>query len=240
MNALALFGALNAEDVIKIVVVVVAVFFSLIGKIIANMRAPKRPGIPPVQGPRPPALPPQQPRPAPRPQAQTAGPKTVKEEIDEFLRRAAQKKQSQSAPADPVRRISQPTATLAQRAEPLQAEVIRERPVGGAVSAHVKKYLDEKEFDERASKLGGDVAAADTKIKRHLKEVFGHGISKLAAKPGETAASPNIKPTDFFQDELPALPAAGAGLAALLNNIDNLRQAIVVNEILQRPIDRWK
>ncbi len=112
--------------------------------------------------------------------------------------------------------------------------------MGGAVSAHVKKYLDEKEFDQRASKLGGEVAAADTKIEQHLKQVFGHGISKLAAKPGETAAPPTPQLTAFFQDELPALPAAGAGLAAMLNNIDNLRQAIVLNEILQRPSDRWK
>ena len=117
--------------------------------------------------------------------------------------------------------------------------VVRERPVGGEVTEHVKKYLDEKEFDQRAAKLGGDVAAADTKIEQHLKQVFGHGISKLAAQGGETAAPPKPQLAGFFQDEMPVLPAAGAGLAAMLNNIDDLRQAIVLNEILQRPIDRW-
>jgi hypothetical protein len=236
MNAPLPFAAIDVAEVARILIVVVIFVVVMIGKLMSSMRTPQRPPGPVNR----PAPPPQQPRPAPRPQAQTARPKSVKDEIDEFLRRAAQKKQSQSASVDPVRRISQPTATLAQRTEPLQAEVVRERPVGGAVNEHVKKYLDEKEFDQRASKLGGDVAAADTKIERHLKEVFGHGISKLAARPGEAAAPPTIKPTDFFQDELPALPAAGAGLAALLNNIENLRQAIVVNEILQRPIDRWK
>jgi hypothetical protein len=189
MNAPLLFAAaIDIAEVARILIIVVVFLVVMIGKLIGSMRVQQRPPGPVNR----PALPPQQPRPAPRPQAQTAGPKTVKEEIDEFLRRAAQKKQSQSAPADPVRRISQPTATLAQRAEPLQAELVRERPLGGAVSEHVKKYLDEKEFDERASKLGGEVAVA------------------------------------------------GAGLAALLNNIDNLRQAIVINEILQRPEDRWK
>ncbi len=84
------------------------------------------------------------------------------------------------------------------------------------------------------------MASADKKIEDHLKDVFGHGISKLAAQPGETAAAPLPAPTGFFQDEVPALSAAGVGLASLIGNIDNLRQAIVLNEILQRPIDRWK
>ena len=122
---------------------------------------------------------------AQQPQAQATRPKSVKEEIDEFLRRAAQKKQGAgSAPADPTRRISQPwpacqrrptrrisqpMSPLAQRVGPVEAEVVRERPVGGEVSEHVKKYLDEKEFDQRASKLGGEVAAADTKIEQHLQ-----------------------------------------------------------------------
>jgi len=232
MNALALFGALNNDEIIKIVMVFVVIFFSLIGRIIAGMRAPQRPANPP-----PPALPPQQPQ---KPQPQAERPKSVKDEIDDFLRRAAQKKQSTSSAAGPIRRISQPTAPLAQREEPVQAEAVRDRPVGGAVSAHVSKYLDEKEFAERASKLGGEVAAADTKIEQHLKEVFGHGISKLAAQPGETATPSTPMSLGVFQDEVPVMAAAGTGLAVLLNNIDNLRQAIVVNEILQRPIDRWK
>jgi hypothetical protein len=203
----------------------------------------KRPAAPQ----RPPVLPQQ-----PQMQAPDARPKTVKEEIDEFLHRAAQKKQTSSRsplpatvvqklePDRPARRISQPSAPLAQHDAPIEAEVVRGRPVGGAVSAHVNKYLDEKEFTQRANKMGGDVAAADSKIEQHLKEKFGHGISQLASKPGETAAAPISASTGFFEDEVPVMAAAGTGLAVLLNNVDNLRQAIVLNEILQRPIDRWK
>ena len=203
--------------------VLLVIFGSVIGKIIAALRSPNRPGMPPSNRQNQPATPPRQ------PQAQTARPKSVKEEIDEFLRRAAQKNQGPATPADPTRRISQPMSPLAQREDPtrrisqpstplaqrvgpVEAEVVRERPVGGAVSAHVKKYLDEKQFDQRASKLGGDVAAADTKIEQHLQQVFGHGISKLAAKPGETASPPTPQAAGIFQDA--ALPAAGAGLAA--------------------------
>ena len=244
-------AAINIDVVVRVLIPFVVFVIIMIGKLVSAMRVPQRPPGPV----RPPVLPPQQPRQAQQPQAQAARPKSVKEEIDEFLSRAAQKKQGPATPADPTRRISQPSSPLAQRVDPtrrisqpmaplaqrvgpVEAEVVRERPVGGAVSEHVKKYLDEKEFDQRASKLGGEVAAADTKIEQHLKEVFGHGISKLAAKPGETASPPTPQTAGIFQDQPAALPAAG--LAALLNNIDNLRQAIVLNEILQRPSDRWK
>jgi hypothetical protein len=249
IDPLLLAPANNAFDFVRIAVFAVIFLVIMIGKLISAMRTPQRPAGPM----RPMVPPPQQPRQAQQPQAQTARPKSVKEEIDDFLRRAAQKKQGQAGPAptadhsrrisqqeDPARRISQPSIPLAQRTEPLEAEVVRERPVGGAVSAHVKKYLDEREFDQRVSKLGGQVAAADTKIEQHLQEVFGHGIGKLSAKPGETAAAPTPQFTGFFQDNVPAVAAAGTGLAALLNNVDNLRQAIVLNEILKRPSDRWE
>ena len=236
MNAPLPLAAIDFDVIFRILIPFVVFVIIMIGKLMSAMRVPQRP---PGQV-RPPVPPPQQPGQGQQPQAQAARPKSVKEEIDEFLRRAAQNKQGPATPADPTRRISQPSTPLAQRVGPVEAEVVRERPVGGAVSAHVKKYLDEKEFDQRASKLGGDVAAADTKIEQHLQRVFGHGISKLAATPGETASPPTPQSAGIFQDEPAALPAAGAGLAALLNNIDNLRQAIVLNEILQRPSDRWK
>jgi hypothetical protein len=246
MNDFVLLGALDAETIIKFAVVLLILFGSAIGKIIASMRNPQRPAGPQ----RPPALPPRQ----PQMQAPVARPKSVKDEIDDFLRRAAQKKQSQTGSGTPARgafesrqasdastrRLSQPSVSLSQRQAPVKAEVVRERPVGGAISEQVSKYLDEKAFDQRASRLGGDVAAADTKIEQHLKEKFGHGISELASKTGESAIAPTPKSTGFFEDDVPVMAAAGTGLAVLLNNIDNLRQAIVVNEILQRPSDRWK
>jgi hypothetical protein len=249
MNALALFGAIDLFEVVRILVIIVIFFVIMIGKLMASVRSTK---VPPVAGPQRPPIRPQQ---QPQIQVQTVQPKSVKEEIDEFLRRAAQKKQSQTtsgspargafeakqAPDAPTRRISQPSASISQRQGTVQqAETARQRPVGGAVSDHVSKYLDEKEFDQRASKLGGEVAAADSIFEQHLKEKFGHGLSQLAAKPGETAAPPPPPSTGFFQDEVPVMAAAGTGLAVLLNNIDNLRQAIVINEILQSPIDRWK
>jgi hypothetical protein len=223
-----LIGALHADDLIRILIFALIFLIPVIGKILTSMRAPQRP-VGPQRAPQPPQV---------QPKVQVQPPKSVKEEIDEFLRRAAQKRQATTVMS--AERMAAPAARLAKEEQPVKAEVARPRPVGGEVAEHVKKYLDERQFDQRAEKLGTDVAAADKKIEEHLKDVFGHGISKLAAQRGETAAAPTPAPTGFFQDEVPALSTAGVGVASLLGNIDTLRQAIVLNEILQRPIDRWE
>ena len=237
MNALlvtlTLFAA-RPGDIFEVVIPIVVFLLVMVGKLISAIRTPQRPGGPV----RPSVPPPRQPQGAPQGQAPGPRPRSVKEEIDEFLRRAAQGKQAQTPSGVPVRRVQQRSSPMADRADPLEAVVV-ERPVGGEVGKHVKKYLDERQFAERAAKLGGDVTAADSKIEQHLKQVFGHGISKLAAQGGETAEAPKPETTAFFLVDMPVLPAAGTGLAAVLGNVDGLRQAIVLNEILQRPIDRW-
>jgi hypothetical protein len=239
MNPFVIF-AINVGDFIQVIVVLLIIIVSVIGKLVAGMREIKKPGVPPVARPQQPMpqIPQMRPMPQQQPQVQVPRPKSVKDEIEEFLRRAAEKKQPSSA--SPLPRTPRSNAPVVQQAEIVQAEIASDRPVGGEVTEHVKKYLDETQFTQRASKFGGDVAAADKKREDHLKQVFGHGISKLASKPGETSAPPTPPSTGFFQDEVPVLAAAGTGIASLLNNIDNLRQAIVINEILQRPVDRWK
>jgi hypothetical protein len=244
MNAAFLLFALNVGDVIEILVIIVIVVITAIGQIAAKMRKPQPPLGPQAPfGPQAPGgpKPPQQ-----RPQT----PKSVKEEIEQFIRRATQQAETGGKPPRqlaPARRVAQsrkdaplPSSAPAKSPQPIQAQVVRERPVGGEVSEHVRKYLDEKEFVQRASSLGGEIAQADDKIEQHLRNVFEHKISHLAGRAGETAVAPAPVPTGFFQDEVPAVSAAGVGLAVLLNNIDNLRQAIVLNEILQRPVDRWQ
>jgi hypothetical protein len=235
MNAFGLFGAgMDVDAIIKVVIFILIFIVPAIGKMVAAMRENKRPGMPQ----RPPAPPQQKVIPQPQ-QPRPAQPKSVKEEIEEFLQRTAQKKQVASG--TPARRISQPSAPIAKQADVVLAETVgQQRPVGGDVSRHVKKFLDESQFDQRASKLGGDVVAADTKIEEHLKKVFGHGVGNLSTQGGESAVAPTSLPTGFFQDDVSSVSSAGTGIASLLSNINNLRQAIIVNEILQRPIDRWE
>ncbi len=223
---------LFAAKGVDLFLVIAFLFFFLVpflGKILTLMKAP------PPKGPVRPARP-------PRP----ATPSSVQNEIEEFLRRANQKK------ASPAGRQQRPQTTRPKlgekpvraeivRAEVVRAELVGERPVGGELEQHVKKFLDEEEFTRRTKMLGEDVAEADDKIERHLKSVFDHSLSKIASTPGITASSPSAKLADTAPEITMAAPSVAAGdVAALFGNPLSIRQAVIISEILNRPLERWQ
>jgi len=217
-----LFAARGGE-LIGLVMFILIFLVPLLGQILSKMKAP------PPKGAARPARP-----------ARPAASASVQTEIEEFLRRANQKK------AAPVNRPARPQPIRPMpggkpvRAEVVRAEVVRERPVGGEVEKHVKKYLDQEEFARRSKKLGEDVAEADDKIEKRLKSVFDHSLSKIAATPGETAAPPAAKLADAAPQVAAVIPAAAVGdIAALFGNPASIRQAVILSEILNRPLERW-
>ncbi len=219
MSLLAPLLARADADLIRIVVILI--FLAVAG--IARLLAAVRQGQPPVGGPRP--------QPPPRPV-----PADVADEIDEFLRRAAQRRGVPPQPAPAA-------ATVPQPPQPIQAEVVAEagKPVGGQVTEHVQKYLDAEGFTRRAGELGGEVAQADQQVDQHLRQVFDHSVSQLAAVPGEAAIAPMAaEPPEVTEQSLLEIPATFAtGLTTLLTSPDSVRQAIVLGEIFRRPEERW-
>ena len=160
-------------------------------------------------------------------------------EIEEFMRRAATTPRT-AANAGPVRRPPQPQ--LRQPAEnPVQARVITEEPVGAKIGKQVEQDLDTQEFTKRSTQLGSEVAQADKEIDDHLHQVFDHHVSKLEFVPGEAATPPVVVgPVELTEQSLLDIPATFAtGLTDLLADPDSVRQAIVLNEILHRPEERW-
>jgi hypothetical protein len=222
-DAAPLFAAKGGE-LLTILMVVIFIVVPLLGQFLSKMKGPRQ------QGPVRPAKP-----------ARPAGQGSVQSEIEEFLRRANQKKEPA---ANRPPRQQPPRAKLAEkpaRAEVVRAEVVRERPVGGEVEKHVKKYLDEEEFVRRSKKMGEEVAESDEKIERRLKSVFDHSLSKIAATPGVTASPPNAKLAETAPQITVATPSIAAGdVAALFGNPLSVRQAIILSEILNRPSDRWQ
>jgi hypothetical protein len=220
-----LFAAPKAFELLGLLMFLIFFLVPFIGQILTKLKGP-----PPPKG----AARPVQP-------ARPAVPGTVQNEIEEFLRRANQKK----VPGGnrPQRQQSPRTkpAEKPSRAEVVRAQVVRERPVGGEVEKHVKKYLDEEEFVLRSKKLGEEVAETDDKLEQHLKSVFGHSVSKLAGIPGETASPPGAKLADTAPQITLATPSVAAGdVAALFGNPTSIRQAVIISEILNRPLDRWE
>jgi hypothetical protein len=170
---------------------------------------------------------PQRAQPAPQ-RAQQPAARGLDDEISEFLRRAARGQAGQAQqPGRP--RPAAPPPRPARKPEPvLEAEVVEEvgaRPVGAR--------LDTKEFASRSAKLGGEVVGAERQFEQHLQEAFDHKLGDLGGKQPKAKAPAQAEPA-------PMPPAAAAGFAALLGSAEDIRQAIVLNEILTRPVDRWQ
>jgi hypothetical protein len=209
-----LFAALDAGEVVKLAVLILIFVVPVIGRLLAKIRQ----------------IPPPDKRPLPpRPVVPD-----MADQIETFMRRAAQGQPARMA--KPV--IVQSSSPVV--AKPVQAEVVADRPVGGQVSEHVQKYLDEQKFTQREGELGKEVAQADREIDQRLHQTFDHRVSELSAKQGEAAT-----PTAAY--EPPDLVGAGADipvtfateLLGLIGDPDSLRQAIILSEILHRPEERW-
>jgi len=175
-----------------------------------------------------------------RPPARPPG-ANVEAEIEEFLRRAAQGRGAQP-PARARRPRPGPAPPMVQvvgrQGEPPKPAV--ERPVGVGMAEHVQEYLDRDEFQRRTAGLGGQLAQAEQQTEQRLQQAFGHEVSHLAHAPGESAAVTRAEEATEPADHIGELPpTAAAGLAALFSDVTSVRRAIVINEILQRPEDRW-
>jgi hypothetical protein len=207
------------------------------------------------------------PRPAPPIAAAGAPPPAdpLRGQIDEFLRRAAQQKMpqqklpQQAAPRPPGRdevvvlideqRIAAPPrktladamrskddATAARRDKPARERKAASpqrvaRQQSPSVADHVAKRIGAatQEFREEVADLGQRVKQADEQFDVQLHQKFDHTVGRLGdratAGPGDQQQSRQTTPA--------------AQIAALLASPEGVRQAVLLNEILRRPTDRW-
>ncbi|MFH1264779.1 MAG: hypothetical protein ABIK89_03585 [Planctomycetota bacterium] len=143
----------------------------------------------------------------------------LREEVGQFLR----------GPENP---------RAANALEPVAADLV---PDDRSVADHVRQGLGTERFDHLRPELTGEVALADDRMAEHVHDVFDHEVSRLAGTPGESASLPGAEEAGTPDDRVTLIPAtAAAGLAAMLADPGSLRQAIVLNEILQRPEERWQ
>lgn len=178
-------------------------------------------------------------------------------EVEEFLRRAAQRRaqveaqlraqaearargQGQAPPprAEPPKRITAAAQNLSQQQQPIQADVVElgvsGSRVGDSVSDHMRHSQD---FAAQVELLGDRVESADEDMTAHLHQTFGHAVGRLrkttAGPVQPTAATPSVAAI-VIRDVSPA-----HGIAELLRNPQSVRNAILLAEVLNRPADRW-
>ena len=221
MNLFAPLLAVDLFDVIRVVVIFLIFVVPVISHVLAKIKQ-----IPPPN---------QRPIP-PRPELTD-----IADEIEEFMRRAAGQQRNPNAPRAAQAKQLQQERQQPVTAEPVQAEVVADRHVGGQVGEHVNTYLDEQKFTQRGEELGKEVSqGVDKEIGQHLQQVFSHPVSKLAAVSGEAAAPPvAYEPPDLVGAAADIPDTFATGLLELVSNPDSLRQAIILSEVLHRPEERW-
>jgi len=171
-------------------------------------------------------------------------------DIEEFLRRAAQRRAQQQQPPKPQAAPPQGPPSQLQRPKPapprpvqiLDAEIIDEVEIvepqvlrGSSVAAHVKDHIREGVFDEELSHLGEEVNRSDDRMEAHLHQYFEHDLGALGAR---TSAASDSSLDDDSPGQRPK-PVKPTNYLELLQNPTSVRHAIILSEILARPMDRW-
>lgn len=150
------------------------------------------------------------------------GQRDLRAEVDEFLRQA--KQPSAPKPEPPEQRPRQLPKQLIVELEP-------DEPATESVTHHVQRHiahLEESQLAEQAAHLGEEVALADDKLQARLDAKFKQRVGSIKVREEE--------PTTV------AVQVHGVGpeqIAAMLANPDTVKTAVILNEILQRPTDRW-
>jgi hypothetical protein len=135
-------------------------------------------------------------------------------------------RQTISAPLPPIA-AQRTIPPLADRQQARRQAPSRKRKTL-AEQADERAAARSKAIAQKVSHLGERIISEDRQFDDQLKAKFDHAVGTLAAEtirePAPSAATG-------------ASPAAQ--IASMLANPDGVRQAIVLNEILSRPIDRW-
>ncbi|MEX2318080.1 MAG: hypothetical protein WD669_13060 [Pirellulales bacterium] len=224
----------------------------------AGQRPPQRP---PQAG----AARPQKPAGAAGQIGQQADP--LRDQVEEFLRRSRQQQQpnqsraAQRPPRSPAqdkiellvidepsagerRTLSDPFRPMNESSEgPLQQaprkprRTISSPPTGApssrtSVAEHVAEHISagSRTLSQQSAQLGQQIVADDLQFDVQLKAKFDHTVGTLAV----SGASTGGQPSGPVARDTPA-----AQIAAMLASPAGVRQAMVINEILRRPADRW-
>jgi len=226
-----IFAAL--ADVLMVAAMIgVPVFFVLRTLFLARTQQGGRPQAPQRQAPR--RVPSQQQGQAPNEQ------KRLTDEVEEFLRRAAERRRG-GQPRD-VEIVRVETTTPARPrasqspSEPAATsfgESDEERIGRESVSRHVAEHLDTAAYAARAAQLV-KVDDADEQMAAHLSAVFDHQVGNLGQPSVGPATEDSSRPPDKAMS-----PVAASSIADLLASPASLRHAFVLQEILRRPAEPW-
>ena len=110
-----------------------------------------------------------------------------------------------------------------------------------SVVEHVRTHVPAQEFGGMPSEVAARRTGSEGVMEDHVHDVFDHQLGTLGGTPGESSEASQAEEAEALDDRISSVPvAAAAGLAAILADATSLRQAILLNEIFQRPEHRWQ
>lgn len=128
-------------------------------------------------------------------------------------------------------------APLAPQAEAVRSSMTQARTEGiergESVAEHVATHLKRGAFAERASQMGEELSQTDERLEARLHQKFDHGLGSLSARRLVREAE------DLQQKGRDEAPSVADGILELLSTPQGVQQAVILNEVLSRPIDRW-
>lgn len=220
MNALAFPFAQGVDDLVGILIVILFIVIPAIGQLVSKLREAKPP--------------------QPQDRAQAGGQRPIRrpardveDEIGEFLRRAARRHGGK--PGEP----GEPAEPPRPAAKPMMAEAVKGPEPAEAAGPPAAARAGADHFaggrlSKQASQLGRQATEQEKQMAKHRQEVFDHDAGQLAAPPKRR------KRASLSATKVSKTPTAAVGVAAMLASTESIRQAIVINEVLQRPEHRWR
>ena len=149
-------------------------------------------------------------------------------DLEDFLRRAAQRRQSKAAESQGKPRQGKPNAPGLKRVRPEYSNRKTERMVPPAEA-------DEVLMAEIVEQADDSVSARMQRLEES-KRAAARAEQELAKKRSKARAG--TAKTEAA-DSLPSTNNATQELLAMLRRSDGIRQAVLLNEILNRPEHRW-
>lgn len=246
--------ALGIDELVKYL----TPFVFLLVWIISQILEAKNKSTPKATPPAPPA-PPQPKRPEVKPMAEAAATQSdpLRKQVDEFLRRAgnpapepkgrpdrptasdieiliddqasALRRERLAEPLRPIERTApkkaQPPARQARSSRP--ADEVRRGPSVERVGESVNDSV--QAIEAATARLGQRIVEEDAQFDIELQSRFDHQVGTLGGR----------SETPTTESSVPEADSPAAQIAAMLARPQGAQQAVVLNEILRRPVDRW-
>lgn len=155
-------------------------------------------------------------------------------DIEEFLKRAAERRAKKKKPRQPPVQPP-PEIEIVEDVQILEPTGILS---GETVADHVAGHIDTGDIGESTSRLGTRVGLSDDRMEAHLHETFEHQLGQLGTQT--SAAHDSILDADSPAGQAAAKPPHPLGdLTKLFATPGDVRKAILLREIFDRPEHRW-